>query len=168
MKLNVRLLAAGLLCVVMAGGCTCNQEKKTVESNVVKEPHVIDLYSDLAIQNAIIAQHTIYPYHFVNNSAALNALGQRDLAVLANHFAQNPGELTVRRDQADNALQQARIETVMARLSEGGVEASRIRISDGMAGGAGMSTSDIIEVLVRSREPFTDSRGYSTGFSTQQ
>jgi hypothetical protein len=125
-------------------------------AGVKDAPKVIDLYSDLAIQNAIITQHTVYPYHFVNNSAVLNPLGQRDLAVLARHFAQNPGELNVRRGDVDPALYQSRMETVKARLAEGGVDVSRIRMYDGLAGGEGMPTSEIIEVLARSRDPLTN------------
>lgn len=184
MKLRWGLLAAGWLAVALSG-CKCTQSEEMaiedtefapvqaaaateVVAQPVKEPSpksaagvkeapkVIDLYSDLAIQNAIITQHTVYPYHFVNNSAVLNPLGQRDLAVLARHFSQNPGELNVRRGDVEPALYQARMETVKARLAEGGVDVSRIRMNDGLAGGEGIATSEMIEVLARSRDPLTN------------
>lgn len=167
MKLMVSVLAAGLLCGVML--CGCNENQQVADEPNLKEVPVLDLYKDLAIQNAVITQRTVYPYHFVNNSATLNTLGQRDMAVLANHFAQNPGELTVRRGEAAGELYQQRLETVMARLAEGGVDRGRIRVGDGMPGGDGMSTSEIIGVLERSREPLSNANvsDYGTSFGTQ-
>ena len=41
---------------------------------------------DESIKNGIISQHTIYPYHFVSDSARLNELGERDLQVLAAYY----------------------------------------------------------------------------------
>lgn len=168
MKLKMSVLTAGLLCGVLLCGCYVEEEQVTTSDDplLMEERPVIDLYNDLAIQNAIITQRTIYPYHFDNNSATLNTLGQRDMAVLANHFVQNPGELAVRRGDAAQDLYRKRVETVMARLAESGVEQGRIRVGDGMPGGDGMSTTDMIEVLERSREPFSDDSGYSTGVTT--
>ena len=41
---------------------------------------------DESIKNGIISQHTVYPYHFVSDSARLNELGERDLQVLAAYY----------------------------------------------------------------------------------
>jgi hypothetical protein len=134
----------------------------------MQPPKVLDLYSDLAIQNAIVTQCTIYPYHFAANSAALNTLGRRDLQILISHFVRYPGELTVRRGEEHRDLYQARLGTISSLLGESGVDLDKVRISDGAAGGTGISTSDLIDALARSREPFRDDSGsYAPVFTTQ-
>ncbi|MCE5185282.1 MAG: hypothetical protein LLF76_04055 [Planctomycetaceae bacterium] len=158
MKFTLSVLAAAMLCLLSVQGCYVEEEDEQVATSAQAPgqlPPVVDLYRDLAIQNAIISQHTIYPYHFVNNSATLNTLGQRDMAVLAAHLAQNPGQLSVRRGRTEGPLYQARVESVKARLAEGGVDNGRIRLGDGFAGGEGMDSSEIIDVLARSRDPLT-------------
>jgi|GEM_PF-4805929 len=45
-----------------------------------------DSFSDESIKNGIVAQHTVYPYHFVADTAELNELGERELEVLAAHY----------------------------------------------------------------------------------
>ena len=46
--------------------------------------------TDESIENGIITERTIFPYHFVTNTGYLNELGQRDLRVLARHFMEYP------------------------------------------------------------------------------
>jgi len=41
---------------------------------------------DESIENGIISQHTIYPYHFVSDTDQLTELCERDLEVLAAHY----------------------------------------------------------------------------------
>lgn len=161
------LLTAAAIC-----GC-CDpamqeQQAAVSTSDLQQPPKVMDLYSDLAIQNAIVTQRTIYPYHFAANSAALNALGRRDLEILTSHFARYPGDLTIRRGPEDKDLYQARLATVSTLLAESGVDLDKVRISDGNPGGTGVSTTDLIDALSRSREPFSnDSGSYAPVFTTQ-
>ena len=56
---------------------------------------MVRYYSDAAIENAIIAQQAMFPYHFVEGGAQLNELGQRDLAILAEHYSKQPGTLHI-------------------------------------------------------------------------
>jgi outer membrane protein OmpA-like peptidoglycan-associated protein len=47
-------------------------------------------FTDESIENGIITERTIFPYHFVTNTGYLNELGERDLRVLARHFEKYP------------------------------------------------------------------------------
>ena len=145
------MFVVSLVCVVMFCGC----QEEQADTNAVDESQVnrkiVDTYSDLAIQNAIIAQHTLYPYHFVNNSAQLNDLGQRDLSVLIQHFLENPGQLTLQQGGTESRLYQSRAQTVYEKLLAGGIPDAKIRITDGMPGGDGIASNSIIEILETER-----------------
>ena len=72
-----------------------------------------------ATQNeAILREKTVYPYHFVPETAELNDLGLRTVSVLAGHFVQHDGSMNVRQGDASEALQDARLAAVRAHLSE--------------------------------------------------
>ena len=98
------------------------------------------------IDAGIIAQHTLYPYHFVADGAKLNELGQRDLAVLAAHFRANPGQLNVAQGDTDKGIYDQRLRTVSTALASAGVDSSRIRIADDLPGGPGVSSDRLLEI----------------------
>ena len=128
----------------------CEQPQQPVEPTVDTSQvnrKVVDTYSDLAIQNAIIAQHTLYPYHFVSNGVQLNGLGHRDLSVLISHFQDNPGTINVPQGDSNSELYQGRIQTVYEQLMQGGVPEEKIQIASGMPGGDGMPSNAMIEIL---------------------
>ena len=141
------ILAMSVVCVVVFCGCQQEQaDTNTVDEDVINRK-IVDTYSDLAIQNAIIAQHTLYPYHFVNNGAQLNGLGERDLSVLVQHFQDNPGQLTLQQGGTEERLYQSRFQTVYEKLLAGGIPDGKIKITDGMPGGNGIASNSIIEIL---------------------
>ncbi len=76
-------LACGLL-----SGCQENRETAGPTKNLDME--LVRTLNNIGVENAIIAQHTLYPYHFVADGETLNDLGQRDFAVLARHYAEHP------------------------------------------------------------------------------
>ena len=108
---------------------------------------LINSYNNMSVQNAIISQHTLYPYHFIKNGAELNELGNKDLMVLAKHFTKHPGGLNIRRDNISEDLYQARIDFVLERLKEENVDVERVGISDSMPGGSGMPSEKVIVIL---------------------
>ena len=134
-----------LFCVLTVGCQDENMEKPPDER--VMNTKLINTYSDIAIQNAIISEHTMFPYHFVKNGAELNDLGQRDLAVLTQHLAQNGGHLNIRQLAASAELYEARVSLVREMLQEAGIEIERISISDGMPGGSGMPSERVLVIL---------------------
>lgn len=99
------------------------------------------------IDRAIIAQHTLYPYHFVINSAKLNPLGERDLRVLAEHLKVNPGPLNLCRGKASSDLYQARVKAVVHSLGQAGVDVDRVEIADRLPGGEGMTSDRVRDAL---------------------
>ena len=138
-----------LIVAISLSLCGCQEEQadtNTVDTSEVNKK-IVDTYSDLAIQNAIIAQHTLYPYHFVNNGAQLNGLGERDMSVLIQHFQDNPGQLTLQQGGTESLLYQSRAQTVYEKLLAGGIPDEKIRITDGMPGGDGIASNSIIEIL---------------------
>ena len=139
-----------LVCAIVFCGCQQQQAVNTLDEDEVNRK-IVDTYSDLAIQNAIIAQHTLYPYHFVNNSPQLNGLGQRDLNVLVQHFQENPGQLTLQQGGTEERLYQSRFQTVYEKLLAGGIPDGKIQITDGMPGGDGIASNSIIEILETER-----------------
>jgi hypothetical protein len=106
-----------------------------------------DAIRNASLNNAIIAQHTLYPYHFANGSAQLNDLGQRDLNVLANHFRDTPGDLNVRRGDATETLYEARVKSVLDRLTVAGVAGGSVAVRDGLPGGEGIASERVIVIL---------------------
>ena len=144
MKLLIMLLAATLLMAVL--GCESVEQLMRVDKAYVNAKLVRSV-QDTAIVNAIVRQHTIFPYHFVQNSSELNGLGQRDLQVLAEHYREYPGQLNVRSGGASRDLYRARIETVMAFLRDADVDTAPIGIGDDLPGGDGMPSEQVVLIL---------------------
>ncbi|MBN2270329.1 MAG: hypothetical protein JXN61_06930 [Sedimentisphaerales bacterium] len=155
-----------ICCVFMAG---CGGGAKQANSLELDRNRInsglVNSYNDLAMQNAIIAQCTLYPYHFIKNSAELNELGQRDLAVLAGHFKEYPGQLNIRRDDLPAEIYGARVNHTLDLLKKAGVDAERISVSDGMPGGSGMASERVLRILAAAegQDNKTESATYTTG-----
>lgn len=131
--------------VFLLVGCPETAEKK-LDMHLINS-ELINSYNDIALENAIITQHTLFPYHFVKNAAELNELGQRDLGVLTKYFLKNPGKLNIRRNDCSMELYRARVKFVLDVLKDTGIDAEQIRISDGMPGGAGMPSQKVLIIL---------------------
>lgn len=142
---NCTTIVMCVICVAMAG-CGGNAKEPTLDRSRINIG-LINSYNDLAMQNAIITQHTLYPYHFVKNGTELNELGQRDLSVLAGHFRENPGQLNVRNDGLPVDIYTARVNLILDGLKKQGVDEKRISISDGMPGGSGMTSERVLKIL---------------------
>ncbi len=142
MKLYV-IITMGFCCMLFAG---CSEVEQNQNRHLINS-ELINTYKDTSVQNAIISQHTLYPYHFVNNSAELNELGLRDIAVLSAHFAQNPGQLNIRHDSVSTNLYADRINFVLDKLKEAGINTKQVNITDGMPGGSGITSDAIIVIL---------------------
>jgi hypothetical protein len=114
---------------------------------------LINTYNDIALESAIISQHTVYPYHFVKNGAELNELGKRDLAVLIRHFwIKQAGHLNIRKYNIPAELYEARVESVHKKLQEAGINMDQISISDDMPGGSGIASESILIILAEEDE----------------
>jgi hypothetical protein len=156
MKPNTSTVVATLLIGVFLMGCQESTAEGPDERAV--NTRLVNSYNDTAIQNAIVSQHTLYAYHFIQDGPELNELGERDLAVLTRHFIKNGGSLNIRRHDIPAELYQARVNTVRDRLKEAGIDMERVSVSDGMPGGPGMASERVIVIL--------ESKGTSTAAST--
>ena len=140
---TVFVIELALLCVFV---CGCNNTHKEAINEGQMNAGLITAYNDTAMENAIIAQHSLYSYHFVNNSDQLNELGRRDLSILAKHFKEYPGQLDISHDGTSKGLYQARVAYVSGQLKKDGVDISKLTISDGLPGGSGMTSSEVVQI----------------------
>lgn len=144
MKLST-ITTISLFCILIVG---CQESVQRNSTRQLINTELVNSLSDIQMQNAIITQHTLFPYHFVKNDAELNELGQRDLAILARHFMEHPGQLNIRRDNnIPGLLYEARVNLVLGRLKETSVDTERISISEGMPGGSGMPSEKVLIIL---------------------
>jgi len=156
MKLS--MITMIILFCVLTVGCQENMEESPNKHLINSQ--LVNSYNDIAMQNAIVTQHTLFPYHFVTNGAELNELGRRDLAALTSQFMNHAGHLNIRRQNTPADLYEARVNMVHARLQEAGIDMKRMSISDDMPGGTGITSERILVILEQA------SKGASSGTST--
>ena len=118
-----------------------------------------------AVENAMITQHTLFPYQFVQNSPRLNELGEAQMELLSVHYRENPGELSIRKGNASDSLYDSRIEMVRNFLGAAFVDMGRMTIEDAAPGGDGASSERVISILADKED--TSSSGSSDNLSTQ-
>ena len=153
-----------VLCCILIAGCAETVREESVDESLFNR-ELVKTINDIAMQNAIISQHTLFPYHFVKNSDKLNELGRFDLTVLANHFMENPGHLNVRRNDTPEELYQARVSYILEQLEDLGIEAEQITVSDGMPGGSGMGSERVLTILERENKKAAGRISGSTSLS---
>jgi hypothetical protein len=125
----------------------------------------VDTTRDTGIRDAILAEHTIYPYHFEEGTALLNSLGERDLAVLADSFRQNnSGVISIRQGDASDELYAQRTQTIKTALTRLGVVADNVKIGDAPAGGETAEGNDVAQIL-KVDAAHRDAGGSSSGGS---
>jgi hypothetical protein len=158
-----RMMITAVLFGILTIGCQENAQKDPDERMINSQ--LIKSYNDIAMQNAIVTQHTLFPYHFVTNGAELNELGQRDLAALTSHFIKYPGHLNIRRGKTPADLYEARVNMVHEKLLEAGIDAKRVSISDGMPGGSGITSERMLVILEQAPKGVSTSTSgsYSSG-----
>lgn len=162
---------SALAVTLAAGGCGSYRQEAMDRSQ--QNETFVRTINDAQVNAAVVRQRTIFPYHFVPYSAELTELGERDLRVLAAYFLQHPGQLNIRRGDADEALYAARIEATMAELELDGVDRNRLQVADELAGGDGIISVAIVHQMNRSSQdsqdaiPLAEARGSSNGGSSR-
>lgn len=147
---------------------SCQENLRETQDDRNLDAELVNALNNLGVENAIVAQHTLYPYHFVSDAEELNELGRRDLLVLAGHFRRHEGILNVRRGETPPELYEARLTHTIDELRKAGVDTDRMGIADGMPGGAGMPSTRVINIMERSFEPGSSTPGTSyTGTITR-
>jgi len=140
------LIVELLLICVLGSGCKQSPQPEPIDEKAVNA-ELINTFNDVSMENAVVAQHTLYPYHFIINGEQLNELGKRDFSILAAHLKDYPGQLNIRRDNATEQLYQARVTYILEQLTQAGVDSKLTSVSDGMPGGSGMASEQVIYIL---------------------
>jgi hypothetical protein len=123
---------------------------------------------DEAIRNALITQHTLYPYHFEQGGAELTDLGRQDLAVLVEHAQRQSGRLNVKQGGISEELYAARLDAVKRALTAGGLDSGRITLVDALPGGDGMPSTTVNQLIQGRNSPseplyYSDTGAASSG-----
>jgi hypothetical protein len=140
----------------------CPEDARTAADRRLDQ-ELVKTLNNIGVENAIITQHTLYPYHFVVEGEKLNDLGQRDFAVLARHFTEHPGLLNVRQGEGISPeLYKARVTHVTSRLKDAGIDPARVSISDGVPGGPGLPAERVVTILEKSADPSSKSSSRET------
>jgi len=140
---------------MLAAGCAQNKPEATTQpsppSSQTTDIMIVDSINDSGIRTAIIAQHTLYAYHFLEGGAELNDLGKRDLAVLMTHFkARGGGTLSIRRGDTPDTLYVERVSGVKDLLKSGGIDLATVQIADASPGGLGMTGNNAVRAMSKS------------------
>jgi hypothetical protein len=138
-------VAAILLTLGIAAGCNGPSEQFMGRSG--DDAALVRIHQDDGIRNAVIAQHTLFPYHFVADGAALNELGRQDLAILVDHFGGRAGRLNVRAGDVGPELRQERVQAVVDAMKAGGLQAESVVIADGLPAGEWMASERVVQIL---------------------
>jgi len=144
MKTSIVITITFFCCAFMVG-CAPNEQKS--QNQVLIDSELVNALNDTAIQNAIVSQHTLYPYHFMENGTELNELGRHDFAVLTKYFVEHPGSLNIRRGDVPADLYEARVNMIVEHWKKAGIKMERVHISDGMPGGPGMPSEKVVKIL---------------------
>jgi hypothetical protein len=133
------------LCLLLGAACGCNSGATARTADV--HAWMVESYNTDAVTQAVVAQHTLYPYDFIDDAAVLNDLGQQHLDILARHFHDYPGTLNLRQDDTPHPLYLQRVAAVREALAQAGVRPDRVAIADGPAGGDGAASDRVLTIL---------------------
>lgn len=136
---------AACLILSLAAGCREYQYERQDNRNLDVE--LVKSLNQIGVDNAVIAQQTLYPYHFVQDGEKLNDLGCHHLSILAGHYAEHEGTLNIRRGETSPELYEARMVHVIEELKKAGVDTDRMAIADGMPGGSGMPSERVVKIM---------------------
>lgn len=135
------------MCLVCGLGVGCQEDLHESQGDRNLDVELVNSLNNMGVENAIITQHTLYPYHFTPDGENLNELGLKDLSILARHFAKQEGTLNVRRGEISPELYEARVTCVIEELKKAGVDTSRMKIADAMPGGGGMPSERVVTIM---------------------
>ena len=154
---SIAPLAASAL-LVAAGGCT-PKPPEDVDRVRVDQHLLAPTDRQFALQSiddqvraGVVRQRTIFEYQFVPGSASLTVLGSRDLGYLAEAMRVDGGTIAVRRGSADERLYLARLDSVRRALALRGIGQDRVALSDGLASGAGIESSEALIIREQVRK----------------
>ena len=133
-------------------------------SQGARSPWAGDVIRNASLNNAIIAQHTLYPYHFVDGVGASSTSSASATWTCSPTTSRSAGgDLNVRRGDASQALYEARVKIVLERLAASGVQ-SGVGRGQGRAARAvtGIASERVIVILKEKMRARTTMAGAAT------
>ncbi len=164
MKTTLRIMLIGTALLVV--GCSgARKQQGQVNRGLMNQELVKSLFN-MQVENAIVTQHTLFPYHFTDNSAELNELGERDFDVLVRHLAENPGRLNIKQGNISDELYEGRVQSVLEKLQDEGVDPEKTAIVDDLAGGKGITSLRAIDIVQDTSDTGSSTSTSSTSITT--
>ena len=158
MKLT-RILAPALVALTATG---CNSPETEANMPGLNNSLAITSFREAQINKAIIVQRTLYPYHFVTDTAELTKLGHRDLAVLAGYYSKHSGTINVRRGDATQVLYDQRVAAIIESLVAKGVAQGQLTVVDRFPAGDGIPSERVVKILENLDAPLTGAASQSS------
>lgn len=157
-----RVMGAMVLCgMLLWGGCQDPDCRLNAPPQGNSErPHPLQDQYTYMNDNALLAEMSMSPSHFVPGRAELNALGLRRLTRYAELLKTYPGTLHYDGPEPEPLAGQ-RQESIRSFLADAGVDPNSFQVERGMAGGAGMRAEEA--AAVREASTFTEQRAQSQG-----
>ncbi len=165
---DVSLIGVAVM-FVLAGCQKPSHHNATAESPpVCFKPDTVDVWlvetlRDLTTEQAVLCEHTLCPYHFVEYGATLNELGRQNLDILIRHYREYPGPLSIRRGDVPASLYRARVRAVRDALHAGGVDVRQVPISDSLPGGEGLGGDRVARIMASPMQPGAPEQPISIG-----
>jgi len=157
-----------VLCAVAMAGCKYFETKYELnasERRRAANEEMVNAPAEEQVRNAVITQHTIFPHHFVSGTEELNAIGERDLLILAGHYRDHPGPLGMRAEGTCCELDEARVAAVKCFLEHEGVDVATLTIGDAYPAGDGMASTRVLKAVSTDEQATTTETSESSGAS---
>jgi hypothetical protein len=135
------------LSILTVSATACHSTQRYQEARKPFNTWAVGSIRDSAINQAIVTQGTLFPYHFDPHAGTLNELGLHDLGVLAEYHKEHPGNLNLPRGLTSDDLYERRVAAVATILSKSGVSKDRITIVNALPGGEGMPSERVVVIL---------------------
>jgi hypothetical protein len=148
MKSQIILAAVGVA-LIIAGCKTYTRPPEQIRSD---NANAVSTLFEAQDEQGIIAQRTIYPYHFVSGTSSLNARGVEVLDVLSGYYKEHSGILSIPRRGEEEALHLARVDGIKSFLTDRGVNTNNVYITMEALPVGGVSSHEMRRIMESDRE----------------
>jgi hypothetical protein len=147
--MRIHALLAATVALALSAGCESSMRQADVpdDGERAANEQIVRTLFDQDVRNAIVAERTVYPYHFDPDHSSLNELGERQVEVLAPAHRGPRVRISVLRGDADAALYDARVQAVRQRLVASGRDPATLTITEDAPGGRGISSKSVVEFM---------------------
>jgi hypothetical protein len=141
--LRAALMAtAAALCLTACASAP--DEADAVADPFAPQPERVLRLLDEQARRGVARERALYPHHFAPEAAELTDLGKATVAAIAEQLPAQGGSIRVSTGAATPELAAARVQSVAQRLQELGVPADRVVVANGLPGGQGGATIDVL------------------------